>query len=144
MSAGDEFPASLRARCGWLRICGHSSGGELLECGVDKRTQVPAVDEFVGRFAGGVVSAGQHLRDEVDAQLRESAQDFDGVFGEEGEVVLCVDDQHLLWLRGEALHVVDGTGGSEELAQTLLRKASVFKGLADVTGALAGPDDIAK
>ena len=65
--------------------------GKALEGLVDEGAEVPAVEIFVGGFAGGVVAAGQNLRYVVDVEAIEVGDDVLGELGQEGEVVACVD-----------------------------------------------------
>ncbi len=115
---------------------------------VDEGAEVPAVEEFVRGFAGGVVAAGQHSGLVADAQLVEAAQDLEGELAEEGEVVGGVDDEGSAVAPGgglaKALHIVDRADGSPESIEPLLGQADRFKGGADVAGALAGPDHISE
>jgi hypothetical protein len=63
---------------------------------------------------------------------------------QEGQVVGGVDDEDLLGVGGEALHVGHGADGAEDLADLVLREAGLLEGGADVARALAGPDDVAE
>jgi len=55
-----------------------------------------------------------------------------------------VDDEDSLGLGGEAVHVGHGTDDGEDLADLIMREASLLEGSADVSGALASPDDVSK
>ena len=75
--------------------------GEAFEAAVDEGAEVPAVEVFVGGFAGGVVAAGEDLGDVVDLEGVEVFEDVEGVLEGEGEVVGGVDDEGALggWRR---------------------------------------------
>ena len=83
---------------------------------VDKPAHVPAIDEFVRGFAGGVMAARQHARLKVETILAEGVDDLERVLAGEGEIVIGVDEQDFL-LRptgfgsGKFWIVVAGTDG---------------------------------
>src|SRR5262249_42469137 len=87
-------------RRGWL-------SGELLKCVVDKRADIPAVDKLIGSFAGRVMPARQHLRDEVHTKPGKTAQHFLRIFAQEGQIVGGMDDENLFRQSSKALHVVN-------------------------------------
>ena len=51
---------------------------------INKPAHVPAVDELVWGFAGGVVAAGQYAGFEVEAMLAEGVDDLQGILAREG------------------------------------------------------------
>ena len=120
-------------------------GGEVFESGVDEGAEIPAVDELVGGFAGGVVAAGEDAGGVVDAVEIKGAEDVEGELADEGEVVRGVDDERAATGDGgKALHVGGGADKGEEAADLVLGEAGLLEGFADVAGGLAGPDDVAE
>ena len=115
-----------------LRLCRremHGPGlrfafGEAFEGAVDEGAEVPAVEVFVGEFAGGVVAAGEDLGDVVDLEGVEVFVDVEGVVEGEGEVVGGVDNERPAGFsrvfRGEAVHVGHGADDGEDLADLIL------------------------
>jgi len=95
--------------------------GEAFEGLVDEGAEVPAVEVLVRRFPGGVVAAGEDLRDVVDLEGVEVCQDVERIFQREGEVVGGVDDEDALGLGGEAVHVGHGADDGEDVADLILR-----------------------
>ena len=90
-----ETASSSTSGCGRDRR-GESCGflfAQRFEGAIDEPAHVPAVDELVGSFAGGVVAAGQHARLEVEAVAAEGLDDLERVLPGEGEVVVGVDEQ---------------------------------------------------
>ena len=67
--------------------------GQGFKGAIDERAEVPAVHEFVGGFAGGVVAAGEHARFVVDAVTAKVVEHVARIPGEERQVVGGVDDQ---------------------------------------------------
>lgn len=111
---------------------------------MDEGAEVPAVDVFVGGFAGGVVAAGEDFGDVVDVVEVEVSEDVERELAEEGEVVGGVDDEDAFGVGGELPHVGQGADGGEDLADLILVEAGLLEGGADVAGGLAGPDDVAE
>ena len=68
----------------------------VVEGAVDEGAEVPAVEVFVGGFAGGVVAAGEDRGDVVDAVAVEVLEDVERELAGEGEVVGGVDDEAAL------------------------------------------------
>ena len=90
---------------------------------VDEGAEVPAVDVFVGGFAGGVVAAGEDARDVVDREAK-VVEDFEGVPGEEGQVVGGMDDERFARRGGgEAIHEGHGADRGQDLPDLILRQA---------------------
>ena len=117
---------------------------QLLKSVVNKRTQVPAIDELVWRFAGGVVAAEQSLSKQNPHSALKISQHFKRVFPQEGEIICRVDNKNFLRRGCEALHVRFRADRGKQLMEPCLSQSGIFESLANVPRALAGPRDVAK
>jgi hypothetical protein len=64
--------------------------------GRQEPAQVPAVDVLVRRFAGGVVTAGQHARLKVEPVTLERLDHLQRILAWKGQIVIGVDEQDFL------------------------------------------------
>ena len=103
IAAGRDAPPSF-LYCSYLFSCiGHTNVDialavirEIPERPIDERSQIPAIDVLIGRLAGGVVAAWQHLREMIDAQPLKVGEHIERELAQEGEVVGRVDDENAL------------------------------------------------
>lgn len=137
-----------------LRREGRSEAGGFLLAqsfigAIDEPTHIPAVNELVGRFTGSVVATREHARLEVEADATEGVDNLERIFLGERQVVVGIDEKDFLagsagLFADDLWVVVAGADGGPQVADAVLRKASFFKRLFDVAGALAGPGDVTK
>ena len=147
--ARDRFFFNVWNGCRNRREAGGFFFAQSLVGAVDEPAEVPAVDVFVGGFAGGVVAARQNARLEFDLVAAEGFDHLDRVLLRKGEVVVGVHDEHVfagaVGLGAfELIVVADGTDGGPEIAHPLLCETGIFDSLANVARALAGPNNVAK
>jgi len=101
------------------RPCLRFAFGKALEGAVDEGAEIPAVEVFVGGFAGGVVAAGEDYYFVIEFVGFEFFHDSLGEFGKEGQVVAGVDDQRFAGPAGKFVEVDHRADGAPDLAEVV-------------------------
>src|SRR5580698_4789696 len=104
-----------------------------------ERRNLPAVHIFIGRFAGGVVPAGQNKNFVVQAMPLKLVHGIARELGKEGQVVVGINNERLLGPARKLIEIGHGAYRAPELAQAV----EIDFGLdafADVTRGLTVPD----